>query len=196
MGPRAALALRHGLALAFAVAIAGAPGASVMAFNQKTGAGVWKGGNFAIGPAAPILINLDGQEQLVLPGADEIAGMDPATGTVLWSHPHKTQWGLNISTPVWGADTLLLVSSAYNNGARLLQSLLRVFAGVAGAGDGMEDRRGAAVLRSAVVASGFRRPRQSLCGSERPASPLSGVDVGIGTHAGRRRSGCGMGRAD
>jgi outer membrane protein assembly factor BamB len=100
---------------------AGAPGASVMAFNQKTGAGVWKGGNFAIGPAAPILINLDGQEQLVLPGADEIAGMDPATGTVLWSHPHKTQWGLNISTPVWGADNLLLVSSAYNNGARLLR---------------------------------------------------------------------------
>jgi outer membrane protein assembly factor BamB len=100
---------------------AGAPGASVMAFNQKTGAVVWKGGTFPTGPASPILINVDGQDQLVVSGANEIAGVDPTSGRVLWSHPHKTEWGLNISTPVWGPDNLLLVSAAYNNGARLLK---------------------------------------------------------------------------
>lgn len=100
---------------------AGAPGASVMAFNQKTGAVVWKGGNFPTGPGSPILINVDGQDQLAVWGANEIAGVDPASGAVLWSHPHKTDWGLNISTPVWGTDNVLLVSSAYNNGARLLK---------------------------------------------------------------------------
>jgi outer membrane protein assembly factor BamB len=100
---------------------AGAPGASVMAFNQKTGDVVWKGGNVPTGPGSPILINVDGQDQLVVSGANEIAGMDAASGAVLWSHPHKTDWGLNISTPVWGADNVLLVSSAYNNGARLLK---------------------------------------------------------------------------
>ena len=100
---------------------AGGQNAAVIAFNQKSGAVVWKGGNFPTGPASPILINVDGQDQLVISGANEIVGMDPTNGTVLWRHPHKTEWGLNISTPVWGPDNLLLVSAAYNNGARLLK---------------------------------------------------------------------------
>jgi outer membrane protein assembly factor BamB len=100
---------------------AGAPDAAVIAFNQKTGAVAWKGGNFPTGPASPILINVDGQDQLVVSGANEIVGVDPTNGNVLWQHPHKTEWGLNISTPVWGSDNLLLVSAAYNNGTRLLK---------------------------------------------------------------------------
>lgn len=54
-------------------------------------------------------------------GANEVVGLSPADGTSLWTHPHKTEWGLNISTPVWGEGNLLLVSSAYNNGTRLLK---------------------------------------------------------------------------
>jgi outer membrane protein assembly factor BamB len=100
---------------------AGGRDASVVAFNQKSGALVWKGGSFPTGPASPILIGVDGQDQLVVSGANELAGVDPASGRVLWLHPHKTEWGLNISTPVWGEGNLLLVSAAYNNGARLLK---------------------------------------------------------------------------
>lgn len=100
---------------------AGAPGASVAAFNQQTGALVWKGGNFPTGPASPILITVGGQDQLVVSGADAIVGVNPASGAVLWTHPHKTEWGLNISTPVWGEGNLLLVSAAYNNGTRALK---------------------------------------------------------------------------
>jgi hypothetical protein len=41
---------------------------------------------------------------------------------MLWSHPHKTDWGLNISTPVWSpSDHLLFVSSAYGTGSRVLE---------------------------------------------------------------------------
>jgi hypothetical protein len=61
------------------------------------------------------------QEQLVVFGGDVIAGLDPNNGELLWNHTHKTEWGLNISTPVWGNDNLLFISSAYNNGSRLLQ---------------------------------------------------------------------------
>lgn len=100
---------------------AGGPGASVIAFDQQTGAVAWKGGDFPLGPGSPILITVDGQDQLVVSGANEMAGVDPASGRVLWTHPHKTDWGLNISTPVWGPDNLLLMSAAYNNGARLLK---------------------------------------------------------------------------
>jgi len=100
---------------------AGAKGAAVMAFNQLTGVVAWKSGDYPTGPAAPVLIAVDGQEQLVISGANEMLGVDPNNGTVLWRHPHKTDWGLNISTPVWGSDNLLFVSAAYNNGARLLK---------------------------------------------------------------------------
>ena len=103
------------------IVIAGAPRASVVAFNPATGAPLWTGGDFPVAPGSPLLINVDGQDQLVVLGTDEVVGMDPSNGVVLWRHPHRTQYGLNISTPVWGGDNLLFVSSAYNNGARALR---------------------------------------------------------------------------
>jgi outer membrane protein assembly factor BamB len=94
---------------------------SLIAFDQQEGTVRWKAGNYPVAPASPVFINVDGQEQLVVSGANEIIGADPSNGSVLWRHPHKTEWGLNISTPVWGEGNLLFVSAAYNNGARLLK---------------------------------------------------------------------------
>jgi len=99
----------------------GAAGGAVIAFNQRTGAIAWKSGDYPTGPASPVLITVNGQDQLVISGENEMLGVDPNNGASLWRHPHKTQWGLNISTPVWGPDDLLFVSAAYNNGARLLK---------------------------------------------------------------------------
>jgi outer membrane protein assembly factor BamB len=95
---------------------------SVAAFNQRTGALAWKSGNLELSPASLIEANVDGQSQLVYFGGDAIGGFDPATGQMLWTHPHKTDWGLNISTPVWfPADHLLFMSSAYGTGSRVLE---------------------------------------------------------------------------
>jgi outer membrane protein assembly factor BamB len=81
---------------------------AVAAFRQDSGALVWKSGRLDPSPASPIVIDVDGQPQLVVFGGDRIAGMNPMTGETLWTHPHKTDWGLNISTPVWSpADHLL-----------------------------------------------------------------------------------------
>ena len=99
----------------------GKKGRSAMAFKQKSGAVVWQKHDFDYGPGSPILINVDGEEQLVAFMAEHIAGLNPATGDLLWTHPHKTDWGLNISTPVWGPGNLLFVSSAYNAGSRAIQ---------------------------------------------------------------------------
>lgn len=100
---------------------AGGPNAAVLAFDRNTGTLAWKGGAFPVAAASPILITVDGQQQLVVTGEHEIVGMNPTNGAVLWSHPHKTSWGLNISTPVWAPGNLLFVSAAYNNGARVLR---------------------------------------------------------------------------
>ena len=94
----------------------------VAAFDRQTGRPVWKSGSFVWAPASPILIDVDTQAQLVVLAGDLVVGMDPASGRLLWSHPHKTDWGLNISTPVWSPDShLLLVSAAYGTGSRALE---------------------------------------------------------------------------
>jgi outer membrane protein assembly factor BamB len=100
----------------------GGKGQAVGAFNPDTGALLWKAGDVEYSPASPLVITVDGQPQLVLFGGDRIAGMDPANGRTLWSHPHRTDWGLNISTPVWSpSDRLLILSSAYGTGSRALE---------------------------------------------------------------------------
>jgi hypothetical protein len=53
--------------------------------------------------------------------ANGVAGLDPASGATYWTYPHTTQYGLNISTPVWGPDNLLFLSSAYTGGSRVLE---------------------------------------------------------------------------
>jgi outer membrane protein assembly factor BamB len=100
----------------------GGKGQAVAAFRPDTGALVWKAGDVEHSPASPILIDIDGQAQLVVFGGDRIAGIDPSSGKTLWSHAHRTDWGLNISTPIWSAaDRLLLISSAYGTGSRALE---------------------------------------------------------------------------
>jgi outer membrane protein assembly factor BamB len=99
----------------------GGRGQSMMAFRVKDGSVAWKNGTFGVAPASPLLITVDGEEQLVVFGADEVVGVKPSGGAQIWSHPHKTDWGLNISTPVFGPGNLLFISSAYGSGSRLLQ---------------------------------------------------------------------------
>jgi outer membrane protein assembly factor BamB len=100
----------------------GGPHQSLAAFNERTGALVWKAGDYEPSPNSPIVIDVDGQQQIVFFAGDLVAGMDPSNGRPLWSHPHKTNWGLNISTPLWSpSDHLLFISSAYSSGSRGLE---------------------------------------------------------------------------
>jgi outer membrane protein assembly factor BamB len=99
----------------------GGPGQSVMAFRQSDGAVVWKSGNFLTSGAAPIMIDFQGSPQLVFLGGGTVTALDPANGSILWSTPHDPGNDLNCSTPIWGADNVLFVSSAYRAGSRAIQ---------------------------------------------------------------------------
>jgi outer membrane protein assembly factor BamB len=99
----------------------GGQGQTLIAFNPNDGSVVWKNQSLDMSPASPIIINVDGQDQLVAFMGKQIAGLNPDNGELLWSHPHVTDWGLNISTPVWGNDNLLFLSSAYSGGSRVLK---------------------------------------------------------------------------
>jgi outer membrane protein assembly factor BamB len=90
----------------------GGKGQALGAFNPDTGALIWKAGDVEYSPASPMLITVDGQRQVVMFGGDRIAGMDA----------HRTDWGLNISSPIWSpTDHLLVFSSAYGVGSRALE---------------------------------------------------------------------------
>lgn len=99
----------------------GGEGQTLIAFNQKDGTVAWKNQTLDMSPASPILINVDGQDQLIAFLGKVVAGIDPNNGNLLWSHPHVTEWGLNISNPIWGKDNLLFISSAYTGGSRVLK---------------------------------------------------------------------------
>jgi outer membrane protein assembly factor BamB len=103
------------------VMMVGGPSSSLIAFNRKDGSVAWKKHDFKNSTSSPIVISVDGQDQLVAFMYSEIVAVDPNNGNLLWSHPHPVDFGLNTSTPVWGPDNLLFVSSGYGGGSRVLK---------------------------------------------------------------------------
>ncbi len=103
--------------------IIGAGGSTngIMRVRQSDGGVVWSKHRLMNAHSSPLLINVDGQPQVVLLLAKEIVGVDPEGGDLFWRHPHSTEYGLAVSTPVWADDNMLFVSSAYNTGARVLK---------------------------------------------------------------------------
>jgi outer membrane protein assembly factor BamB len=101
--------------------LAGGSGDAALAFRQSDGALVWKSLQFTNAYSSPLLINVDGHPQVVALAANTVFGFNPDNGALLWSHDHKTPYGLAVSTPVWAPGNLLFVASAYGLGARVLQ---------------------------------------------------------------------------
>jgi outer membrane protein assembly factor BamB len=101
--------------------LSGGNGDGALAFRQSDGALVWKALEFTNAHSSPLLIQVDGQPQVAALGANTVFGFSPDNGALLWSHEHKTNYGLAVSTPVWGPGNILMVASAYGTGAPALQ---------------------------------------------------------------------------
>jgi outer membrane protein assembly factor BamB len=83
----------------------------------------WQAHSFRNSESSPILVRVDGVEQLVAYMHNEIVAVDPATGALLWRHAIAAtmNFHFNIATPVWGDGNLLFASSAYGVGGRVLR---------------------------------------------------------------------------
>jgi outer membrane protein assembly factor BamB len=99
----------------------GGDGAAVAAFDQSDGQVIWAKHDYQIAYASPLVIQVGGQDQLVMFLGKEVVGLDPSTGEPIWSHAHSTKFDANIATPTWDGKELLFLSSAYNGGARVLR---------------------------------------------------------------------------
>ena len=107
------------------IVLAGGKGHGVMAFNLKNGQLVWKAQDFINSYSSPIIINVDGQDQLIAFVEKKVAALDPNTGGLFWQHGHNTQYQIHASTPIWGKDNILFISSAYDAGSRALHLSLQ-----------------------------------------------------------------------
>jgi outer membrane protein assembly factor BamB len=103
------------------ILVAGGRTGAVLKVRQSDGTAIWQKLSLQNAHSSPLLIDVDGQPQVVILLAGEIVGIDPESGDVLWRHPHKTDNGLAISTPVWAPGNLLFLSTAYEGGARGLK---------------------------------------------------------------------------
>jgi outer membrane protein assembly factor BamB len=103
------------------ILLAGGRGSGALALRKSDGTVIWKNLDFRNAHSSPLLIDVDGQPQVVALLASEVIGFNPENGQMLWRHPHNTQYGLAISTPVWAPGNLLFVSSAYGGGSRVLR---------------------------------------------------------------------------
>jgi outer membrane protein assembly factor BamB len=99
----------------------GGPNHAIAALNPKDGSLVWQKHSFANAPATPVIYSLGGQDVLFTQFSREIAAINPKNGDLLWSHPHPTDYGLNITPPLLARGNVLVVTSAYSGGARGLQ---------------------------------------------------------------------------
>jgi outer membrane protein assembly factor BamB len=88
----------------------------LMSFRQADGSVVWARHSFPHLHSSPVLITVDGQEPVVALMGQQVLGVEPNTGEILWQHPHQTPYNLAIGTLVWGPDNILIVSSAYDGG--------------------------------------------------------------------------------
>jgi len=156
------------------IVLAGGPAQGVMAFHQETGAVVWKAGDINVAQASPILIDLDGETQLVVFGGHSVNGFDPRTGRQLWTHPHDTRFDMNMGTPIWGPGNLLFITSAYDNGSRMLRLSRK------GSSTAVEERWHS--LRMRVEFTSSIRMGDFIVGSSGDFGPtfLSAIDVETG----------------
>jgi outer membrane protein assembly factor BamB len=99
----------------------GGPGKAVMAFNQADGKVAWHKNDFGNVYSSPLMINVGGLEQLVLLMDGAVLAVNPHNGDPQWQVPFKADYSIAISTPVWGPDNLLFVSSEYNAGTKVIE---------------------------------------------------------------------------
>lgn len=84
------------------------PGGCVVALDRRTGEERWRGGDDPAGYATPIVVEHEGQRQLVCWSPMNVLGLSSDDGTVLWRVPYEVTYGVSIATPVFHRGVLFV----------------------------------------------------------------------------------------
>lgn len=97
----------------------GSPDGAVVALDQKSGAIVWKAGKGSAGYSSPVLMNLSSTEQIVSFLGNQVIGIAPEKGQLLWSYPFETDYSCNTACPI-AIGNNVLISAGENQGTVML----------------------------------------------------------------------------
>ncbi len=84
------------------------PRGCYVAYDRKTGAEIWRGGDDPTGYGTPIVIQHAGAEQLIGWTPEHIVGLSLDDGKPLWQQPYKVTYGVTITTPIFQDGTVLV----------------------------------------------------------------------------------------
>jgi outer membrane protein assembly factor BamB len=98
----------------------GGRGKAVMAFRQQDGSVAWAKNDYPNAYSSPLLINVDGLEQLAVLMDGAVFGVNPHNGDLQWETPFRASYGIAVASPVWGPDNLLFFSAEYDAGAKVM----------------------------------------------------------------------------
>jgi outer membrane protein assembly factor BamB len=98
----------------------GPAGKSLAALEAKDGGGVWQALDDPYAPASPVWAEVGGAPQVIFFTGAGAVGVAPPDGKLLWRYPWKTQFDLNIATPVY-AGGQVFVSSNYGVGGAVFR---------------------------------------------------------------------------
>jgi outer membrane protein assembly factor BamB len=101
------------------VVTAGAPNATVVAYDTKSGELAWNAGDDVTGYSSPALLDVGGRKQVVVYTGGSVLGLQPKSGDVLWRYPYETNYDCNIATPITH-NGHVFISSGENHGSVLL----------------------------------------------------------------------------
>jgi outer membrane protein assembly factor BamB len=95
--------------------------ASVVAYDRRTGTRIWSALGDRQAYASPMLVTLDGVQQLLVFSASRLMGLAPDGRDVLWEYPWKTQFDVNASQPLVIGENRLFLSTGYGTGAAVIE---------------------------------------------------------------------------
>jgi outer membrane protein assembly factor BamB len=98
----------------------GGRGRAVMAFRQQDGSVAWSRNDFDNAYSSPLMIHVDGLEQLVVLMDGAVFAVNPNNGDLQWQTPFRAGYGIAVCTPVWGPGNLLFFSAEYDAGAKVV----------------------------------------------------------------------------
>jgi outer membrane protein assembly factor BamB len=94
--------------------------ALVAAYDKMTGQLRWKSMEGPAGYATLTPLTVDGSTRLLAFCAESLNCLDPASGTVAWTVPWKTSYGVNATTPAVVGSTVFITSN-YNFGCEAMR---------------------------------------------------------------------------
>ncbi|MBI5217752.1 MAG: PQQ-like beta-propeller repeat protein [Bacteroidia bacterium] len=101
---------------------AGGSAANVVALNKNDGKTIWvsKGKGDKSAYCSPYIIDHKGKKILITITADNILGIDPESGKLLWSYKKTNTWSVHPNTPTY-KDGMLYCVSGYGSGGVMLK---------------------------------------------------------------------------